>query len=158
MLRFSVKLGDIIPGFFHRNWWPLGKMPNMSEFSKMKLQTCDIVWRNLADCLHSERCTIGEHAPHHKHTFFDSVQPLLALSAQRALCTFFSLLLSASLLRCGLMVSSPEPWASSGGRLPEALFLVFRLESQGTKWLHPGRNRRSPAGCKSSIRTCTPPS
>ena len=139
MLRFSVKLGDIIPGFFHRNWWPLGKMPNMSEFSKMKLQTCDIVWRNLADCLHSERCTIGEHAPHHRHIiFFDSVQLLLALSAQRALCNFFwifSLLLSASLPRCGVMVSSPEPGASSGGRLPEALFLVFRLESQGAKAL-----------------------
>ena len=49
------------------------------------------------------------------------------------LCTFFSLLLPASLLRCSLMVSSPEPWASSGGRLPEALFLVFRLESQAAK-------------------------
>ena len=34
---------------------------------------------------------------------------------------------------CGLMVSSPEPCASSGGRLPEAFFLVFRLESQGAK-------------------------
>ena len=76
-------------------------------------------------------CTIGEHASHHRHIFFDSVQPLLALSAQRALCTFFSLLLSASLLRCGLMVSSPERWASSGGRLPEALFLVFQLDSKG---------------------------
>ena len=64
---------------------------------------------------------------------FDSVQPLLALSEQRALCTFFSLLLSASLLRCGLKVSSPEPGASSGGRLPEALFLVFRLESKCPK-------------------------
>ena len=31
------------------------------------------------------------------------------------------------------MVSSPEPGASSGGRLPEALFLVFRLESQGAE-------------------------
>ena len=41
--------------------------------------------------------------------FFDSVQPLLALSEQRAWCTFFSLLLSASLLRCGLMVPTPEP-------------------------------------------------
>ena len=64
----------------------------------------------------------------HSH-FFDSVQPLLALSAQRALCTFFSLLLQATLLRCGLMVSSPGPCASSGGRLPEAFFLVFRLAS-----------------------------
>ena len=69
-------------------------------------------------------CTIWAHASHHRHIFFDSVQPLLALSEQRAWCTFFSLLLSASLLRCGLMVSSPEPWASSGGRLPEAFFLV----------------------------------
>ena len=31
------------------------------------------------------------------------------------------------------MDSSPEPCASSGGRLPEAFFLVFRLESQGAK-------------------------
>ena len=30
-------------------------------------------------------------------------------------------------------VSSPEPCASSGGRLPEAFFLVFRLEFQGAK-------------------------
>ena len=72
-------------------------------------------------------------ASHHRHRFFDSVQLLLALSEQRALCTFFSLLLSASLLRCGLMVSSPGPCASSGGRLPEAFFLVFSLESQGAK-------------------------
>ena len=39
----------------------------------------------------------------------DAVQPLLALSEQLAWCTFSSLLLSASLLRCGLMVSSPGP-------------------------------------------------
>ena len=69
-------------------------------------------------------CPIWVHASHHRHIFFDSVQPLLALSEQRALCTFFSLLLSASLLRCGLMVSSPGPCASSGGRLPEAFFLI----------------------------------
>ena len=67
-------------------------------------------------------CTIWAHASHHRHIFFDSVQPLLALSEQRALCTFFSLLLSASLLRCGLTVSSPEPCVSSGGRLPEVCF------------------------------------
>ena len=54
-------------------------------------------------------CPIWVHASHHRHIFFDSVQPLLALSEQRAWCTFFSLLLSASLLRCGLMVSSPGP-------------------------------------------------
>ena len=81
----------------------------------------------------SASCTIWVLASHHMHIFCDSVQPLLALSEQRALCTFFSLLLSASLLRCGLMVSSQEPFASSGGHLPEALFLVFRLESQGAK-------------------------
>ena len=39
----------------------------------------------------------------------------------------------AWLLCCGLMVSSPGPWASSGGRLPEAFLLVFRMESQGAK-------------------------
>ena len=92
-------------------------------------------------------CPIWVHASHHRHTFFDSVQPLLALSEQRAWCTFFSLLLSASLLRCGLMVSSPGPSASSGGRLPEAFFLVFRLESQGAKelrrkWQRTNRKRR----------------
>ena len=29
------------------------------------------------------------------------------------------------------MVSSPGPRASSGGRLPEALFMVFLLDSKG---------------------------
>ena len=64
---------------------------------------------------------------------FDSVKSLLAPSAQRALCIFFSLLLQASLLCCGLMVSSPGPCASSGGRLPEAFFMVFQLDSKGQK-------------------------
>ena len=36
-----------------------------------------------------------------------------------------------------VIVSSPGPCASSGGRLPEALLLVFRLESQGAKVLRP---------------------
>ena len=49
-----------------------------------------------------------------------------------ALCIFFSLLPQASLLCCGLMVSSPGPCASSGGRLPEARFMVFLLDSKGT--------------------------
>ena len=89
----------------------------------------------------SDCCPIWVHASSHRHIFFDSVQPLLALSVQRAWCTFFSLLLSASLLRCGLMVSSPEPGASSGGRLPEALFFVFRLESQSAKVRIPSRNK-----------------
>ena len=87
-------------------------------------------------------CTIWAHASHHRNTLFESVQPLLALSEQRALRTFFSLLLSASLLRCGLKVSSPEPCASSGGRLPEAFFLVFRLESQGAKACKSYRSRQ----------------
>ena len=34
---------------------------------------------------------------------------------------------------CGLLVSSPGPCASSGGRLPEALFMVFLLDSKGAK-------------------------
>ena len=38
-----------------------------------------------------------------------------------------------SLHCCGLMVSSPGPCASSGGRLPEALFMVSRLDSKGAK-------------------------
>ena len=65
-----------------------------------------------------------------------------ALSAQRALSTFFSLFLPATILCCGLMVSSPGPCASSGGRLPEAFFLVFRLESQGTKACESCRSRQ----------------
>ena len=52
---------------------------------------------------------------------------------QRALCTFFSLPPQASLHCCGLMVSSPGPCASSGGRLPEALFMVFLSDSKGPK-------------------------
>ena len=92
-------------------------------------------------------CTIWAPASRHRHWFFDPVQPLLALSAQRALCTFFSLLLQATLLRCGLMVSSPGPCASSGGRLPEAFFLVFRLESQGAKVLR-GRVLRPEDACQ----------
>ena len=35
--------------------------------------------------------------------------------------------------RCGLMVSSPGPCASSGGRLPEAFFMLSRLDSNGAK-------------------------
>ena len=34
---------------------------------------------------------------------------------------------------CGLLVSSPGPCASSGGHLPEALFMVFLLDSKGAK-------------------------
>ena len=32
---------------------------------------------------------------------------------------------------CGLITSFPGPCASSGGRLPEALFMVFQLDSKG---------------------------
>ena len=42
---------------------------------------------------------------------------------------------AASLHCCGLMVSSPGPCASSGGRLPEALFMVFLLDSKSAKSL-----------------------
>ena len=85
--------------------------------TKLQIQNCkckcENVWRNLAEFLNAERwrsvfilaeqsacCPIWVHASHHRHIFFDSVQPLLALSEQRALGTFFSLFLSASLLRC----------------------------------------------------------
>ena len=44
-----------------------------------------------------------------------------------------ALLPLASLHCCGLMVSSPGPCASSGGRLPEALFMVFLLDSKGAE-------------------------
>ena len=59
-----------------------------------------------------------------------------------ALCTFFSLPLQASLHCRALMVSSPGPWASFGGRLPEAFFLVFRLEAQGAKACKSCRSRQ----------------
>ena len=78
-------------------------------------------------------CTIGEHASHHRHIFFDSVQPLLALSEQRALCTFFPLLLQASLQCCGMLFSSPGLCFAPGRRLPEALFMVFQLDSKSAK-------------------------
>ena len=57
-------------------------------------------------------------------------------------CTFFSLLPQASLHCCGLMVSSPGPCASSGGRLPEALFMVFLLDSKGAKVCKSCRSRQ----------------
>ena len=38
---------------------------------------------------------------------------------------------------CGLIASFPGPCASSGGRLPEALFMVFQLDSKGAKVLKP---------------------
>ena len=75
----------------------------------------------------------GRHASHYRLLSFESAQSLLALFEQRALCTFFSLPPQASLHCCGLMVSSPGPCASSGGRMPEALFSVSRLESKGAK-------------------------
>ena len=40
------------------------------------------------------------------------------------------------------MVSSPGPCASSGGRLPEALFIVFRLESKGAEVCKSCRSRQ----------------
>ena len=73
---------------------------------------------------------------------FKSAQSLLALSMQRALCTFISLLSQASLHCCGLMVSSPGPCASSGGRLPEALFMVFLLDAKGAKACTSCRSRQ----------------
>ena len=77
----------------------------------------------------AEQCaiyTIWAHASRPRHICFDSVQPLLALSEQRALCTFFSLLLSASLLRCGLMVSSPEPCVSYVRKTLANFTVVFK--------------------------------
>ena len=73
------------------------------------------------------------HASHRRHLSSESAPSPRARWEECALCTFFSLLPQASLHCCGLMVSSPGPCASSGGRLPEAFFLVFRLESQGAE-------------------------
>ena len=46
------------------------------------------------------------------------------------------------MLCCGLMVSSPGPCASSGGRLPEAFFMVFLLDSKGAKVCKSCRSRQ----------------
>ena len=43
---------------------------------------------------------------------------------------------------CGLIASFPEPCASSGGRLPEAFFLVLRFESQVAKMYKSCRSRQ----------------
>ena len=43
---------------------------------------------------------------------------------------------------CGLMASSPGMCASSGGRLPEALFIVFRLDSKGAEVCESCRSRQ----------------
>ena len=37
---------------------------------------------------------------------------------------------------CGLIASFPGPCASSGGRLPEALFMVFQFDSRGVKAIY----------------------
>ena len=41
---------------------------------------------------------------------------------------------------CGLIASFPGPCASSGGRLPEALFMVFELDSKSEKVCKSGRS------------------
>ena len=43
---------------------------------------------------------------------------------------------------CGLIASFPGPCASSGGRLPEALFMVFQLDSKGAKACKSCRSRQ----------------
>ena len=47
-----------------------------------------------------------------------------------------------AVLRCGLMVSSPGPCVSSGGRLPEARFTVFLWDSKGAKACKSCRSRQ----------------
>ena len=49
---------------------------------------------------------------------------------------------SGALHCCGLMVSSPGPCASSIGRLLEALFTVFGLESKGANVCKSCRSRQ----------------
>ena len=43
---------------------------------------------------------------------------------------------------CGLIASFRGPCASSGGRLPEALFMVFQLDSEGAKAFKSCRSRQ----------------
>ena len=101
------------------------------ETPRLRLQKKEILQILFVFAEQSGICTTRAHTSHHRHLFFESAQSLLALLAQRAMCTTFSLLPQASLHCCGLMVSSPGPCASSGGRLPEAFFMVFLLDSKG---------------------------
>ena len=63
--------------------------------------------------------------------FWISIVPT---SAGRAACTCaLSFRDSPRHSCCGLIASFPGPCASSGGRLPEALFMVFLSDSKGAK-------------------------
>ena len=57
-----------------------------------------------------------------------------------AKCRFFEF---GAVYSCrGLIASFPGPCASSGGRLPEALFMVFQLDSKGAKACKSCRSRQ----------------
>ena len=91
-------------------WTRVGKIKQTFENKTAKMRKCLTKFSRIVEC--------------------GAAQSLLALLEQRALCTFFSLTPQASLHCCGLMASSPKPCASSGGRMPEALFMVFLSDSK----------------------------
>ena len=73
----------------------------------------------------------GRHASHHRLYLLNQRSPY---SAVRAACQCApSFRLFPRHRCCGLIASFPGPCASSGGRLPEALFMVFQLDSRGAK-------------------------
>ena len=87
-------------------------------------------------------CTTRAYASHPRPSSCESAPSLRARLEQRPLCNFFSLPPQVLLQCCGLMVFSPEPCASSGGRLPEALFMGFLSDSKSAKACNSCRSRQ----------------
>ena len=111
-----------------------------SEHSKTKLQKCEYVWRNLVEFLNSERCKSGaESYLNHpgarpRITGFIFWISVVLTPAVRAACPCAPSFRYFPRPRCcGLIAPFPGPCASSGGRLPEAVFMVFQLNSKGAK-------------------------
>ena len=77
------------------------------------------VWRNLTECLNAERC------------FCISAVPTPAVRAACQCAPSFRYFPRPRC--CGLTASFPGQCASSGGRLPEELFMVFLSDSKRAK-------------------------
>ena len=97
MLVFFVQFAEI-PEHSHENLWILNSfLEKISEILKIKFWKCENVWRNLAEFFNAER---------HTRTLARSVFHGFSIGFQRhkrcksvPVCTLFSLLLQAPLLR-----------------------------------------------------------
>ena len=77
-------------------WCNRSAFKNSAKFRQAFSHVCSLIPNILfIFAEQSVCCPIWVHVSHHRHIFFDSVQPLIALSEERAFGTFFSLFLSA---------------------------------------------------------------